>query len=90
MGTHPNTSHLQALGEPAGRGTLYEELMAVAVADTPSGVGPRHREQGYTSSQPLLDMEYIPVVPTHHDTRTDSFNSLAPTPYPWAPKFLPE
>ena len=64
--------------------------MAAAAVDTPSAFGPRDQGQGYTSSQPLLDMEDIPVFPIQHAKRTTSLNGVAPTPYPWAPKFLPE
>ncbi len=64
--------------------------MAATVADISSLVGPRHQGQGYTSSHPLLDIEDISVFPIQHVRRTNAFNSVAPKPYPWAPKFLPE
>jgi len=35
-------------------------------------------------------MEDIPIFPIHHARRTYPFNGVAPSPYPWAPKFLPE
>jgi hypothetical protein len=35
-------------------------------------------------------MEDIPVFPIQHARRTTSLNGVAPTPYPWTPKFLPE
>ena len=63
--------------------------MAAAV-DTPAAFGPRHQGHGYTSSQPLPGMEDIPVFPIQHAKKTNYFNGDAPTPYPWAPKFLPE
>ncbi len=35
-------------------------------------------------------MDDIPVFPIQHARRTSPFNGEAPTPYPWAPKLLPE
>ena len=64
--------------------------MAATAADTHAAFGPRHHGRGYTSSQPLLDMEDIPVFLIHHARRTSPFNGVAPAPYPWAPTFLPE
>jgi hypothetical protein len=51
---------------------------------------PRQKDRGYTSSQPLLDLGDVPVLPTHSDGWASSFNGEAPAPYPWALKFLPE
>ena len=52
--------------------------------------GPRHSGRGYTSSQPLPDLENIPVFPTQHARWVTPLSGEAPTPYPWALKFLPE
>ncbi len=49
-----------------------------------------HSGRGYTSSQPLLDMEYTPVLPPQNEGRASQSTGEAPAPYPWSPKFLPE
>jgi len=90
MDTHPNTSHAHTLEEPVGLGNPYKKILAATVADTSAAFGPRHRERGYISSQPLPDMEDIPVIHIQKDRRTSPFNGVAPSPYPWVPKFLPE
>ena len=61
-----------------------------AAADIPTALGSRRHGQGYTSSQPLLDTEGIPVFPIQHARMTISFNRVAPIPYTWAPNVLPE
>ena len=89
-GYPPNTPHLQTLGKSVKLGTPYEKTMAATAADTPTALGPHHQGQRHTSSQPLPDMEDIPVFPIQHARRTSPFNGVAPASYPWAPKFLPE
>ena len=73
-----------------GIGTPHEEITSATVAVSPAALGTRHRGRGYTSSQPLPDLEDIQVFPIHHTRRTSPFIGEAPAPYPWAPKFLPE
>jgi hypothetical protein len=60
------------------------------VADSPGALGIRHHGQGYSSSQPLPDMEDIPVLPNQHAPWTSHLIGGAPAPYPWAPKLIPE
>jgi len=90
LDTHPNTSHPQTPGEPMGIGTPHEEATAATIADSPVALGTRQRSRGYTSSQPLPDMEDIPVFPVQHAKKTSPFIGEAPALYPRAPKSLPE
>ena len=60
------------------------------MADTPTAVWHLHQGQTYTCSHPLPDIADTPVFPIHHSRRTTSFHGVAPTPYPCAPKSLPE
>jgi hypothetical protein len=53
-------------------------------------LGPRYPGRGYTSSQPLHDLEDRPVFLIQHDRRTIPYNGEALAPYPWEPKFLPK
>ncbi len=69
--------------------TITAHATAPAV-DTPTVVGPPHQGHGYTSSHPLPAIAGIPVFPIQHSRRSTSFHGVAPKPYPWAPKFLPE
>ncbi len=50
----------------------------------------RHLGRGYTSSPPLPNLENTPVFPPQPEGRSSPSSGEAPTPYPWAPKFLPE
>ncbi len=45
---------------------------------------------GNTSSQPLPNMATIPAFPSPPNGWTRPSPDLAPVPYPWQPKFLPE
>jgi hypothetical protein len=71
-----------------GIGIPYEEATPVTAADLPATFEPRHPGKGYTSSQPLLDLEDIPVFPTQHAKWVFPFNGEAPATYSLAPKFL--
>jgi hypothetical protein len=71
-------------------GILHGEATTGTAADSPATFEPEHPGGGYTSFQPLPDLEDIPVFPTKHARWASPFNGEAPSPYPWAPKFLPE
>jgi len=90
MDTHPNTSHPQILGEPVEIGAPHGKSKAATVVDSPTTLGTIHRGRGYTSSQPLPDLNDTPVFPIQQARRTSPFHGEAPVPYIWAPKFLPE
>ena len=64
--------------------------LAPTEEDTLTVAGSTNLGQGYTYSQPLPTLEDIPVFHVHYPRETPSFHSLAPAPYPWAPKFLPD
>ncbi len=64
--------------------------MADSAADTPSAIRSQHHGHNYTCSQPLLDMEDIPVFPSQHVRGTAFLIGAAPTPNLWTLKFLPE
>ena len=61
-----------------GIGTQYEEATDATASDSSTALGPRHPSRGYTSSQPLPDLEDIPVFAIQHDIRTSPFNGEAP------------
>ncbi len=90
LNTHPNASYPQIPGGPGGIGTTYEDAPIATATDSPAAFVPRHPGRGYTSSQPLPNMEDRPVLPIHQDRRTSPYHGEAPAPYPWEPKFLPE
>ena len=90
LDTHPNASYPQSPGDHEGMGTPHEEATDANVSDSPAAFGPRHLGMGYTSSQPLLDLEDIPVFPIQHDKWSSPSNGEVPAPYPWELKFLPE
>ena len=46
--------------------------------------------RGYTSSQPLPDLEDAHVFTIQHTRRSSLFLSVAPSPFPWEPRLLPE
>ena len=46
--------------------------------------------RGYTSSQPLPDLEDTSIFPSHHVGWTSPSNGEASAPYPWAKRFLPK
>jgi len=73
-----------------GIGTPHEEATATIVTDSPAALGSRRGGRGYTSSQPLLDLQDIAVFPIQHSRWSSPFIGVAPAPYPWEPKFLPE
>ena len=62
----------------------------ITTADSPTTYEPRQLGRGYTSSQPLPELEDTSVFPYQHGGWVSPSNGEAPTPYPWAPKFLPE
>jgi hypothetical protein len=59
LDTYPHISHPQTPVDPMGIGTPHEEATAATVADSPDALGTRQRGRGYTSSQPLPDIEDI-------------------------------
>ena len=71
-------------------GIPYGEATTVTAEDSTVTLQPRNPGRGYISSHPLPDLEDLPVFPTQHARWASPFNGEAPTPYPWAPKFLPE
>ncbi len=68
----------------------YAKSATVTADDSPDSRALRPHVRGYTSSQPLLDLGDILVLPTYQDGRATPFIGEAPPSYPWAPKFLPE
>ena len=80
----PNTRGTRKIG------TLCKKATAAATTDSRLALGPKHSGRGYTSSQPLPDLQDIPVFPIQHARRTSPFNGEASAPYSWVPKFQPE
>jgi len=90
LDTHSYAPFPILLGEPVGIGIPHEEVTTITKADSLATYEPRHLGRGYTSSQPLLDMENTLVFPSKHAGWASPINCEAPSPYPWEPKFLPE
>ena len=89
LDSHPNAPHTQ-LGESAGACTPHTEDTATIVADPLAAFGSRRGSRGYTSSQPLPDLEDAPVFPIQHTKRSSPFLRVAPAPFSWELMFLPE
>ena len=53
-----------------GIGAPHEDTTTVTAADSPAALGSRHWSRGYTSTQPLPDLEDMPVFPIQYARRT--------------------
>ena len=67
LDTHPNASYPQFPADPVGIGTPHEKVQDDIAAGSPAALGPLHPGRGYNSSQPLPDLEDIPVFSIQHD-----------------------
>jgi len=66
-----------------GIGTPHDGATDATTADSSAALGLRHPGRGYTSSQPLSDLEEILVFPIQCDGRTSPYNGEGLAPYPW-------
>ena len=89
LDNHPDTLH-PSTGDLRGLGHSQHDTEADAFGYSPTGTNSRSGGGGYTSSQPLPNMANIPAFPSPPNGWTSTSPDLAPVPYPWQPKFLPE
>jgi len=90
LDTHSYAPYPTKLRKPERIGIPHEVAMTIMKTDSPATYEPRHIGRGYTSSQPLLELEDTHVFPSQHAGWASSYNGEAPAPYPRASKFLPE
>jgi hypothetical protein len=90
LDTHSYAPYPTQLRKPEGIGIPHEVATTIAKADSTATYESRHMSRGYTSSHPLPELEDTHVFPSQHAGWASPSTGEAPTPYPWAPKFLPK